>query len=47
MRLFLMFLLSCFICGMFLDRLERRLQLAIIACLCVLVSIGYYFFNEI
>lgn len=47
MKLFLLFILCCFVAGMLLQKRGNKTHLGIMFGLALLVSVGYFFFNQI
>jgi uncharacterized membrane protein YfcA len=47
MKLFMGFVLICFIAGILLQKHDNKTQLSFMFGLALLVSIGYLFFNQI
>ena len=47
MKLFLLFTLSCFIAGILLQKRGNKTRMSLMFGLALLVSIGYFFFNQI
>jgi hypothetical protein len=47
MKLLMLFIFTCFIAGIVLQRLSTRKLMLVLFGLSALVSAGYYFFNQI
>jgi hypothetical protein len=47
MKLFLLFILSSFVAGILLQKREYKTRLSLMFGLALLVSVGYFFFNQI
>jgi len=47
MKLFLAYLLFCFIAGILLRKQALHIRMWVLFGVCVLITIGYFFFNQI
>jgi hypothetical protein len=47
MKLFLLFILSSFVASILLQKREYKTRLSLMFGLALLVSVGYFFFNQI
>jgi uncharacterized membrane protein YfcA len=47
MKLFLLFILCCFVAGILLQKRGYKTRLSMMFGLALLVSVGYFFFNQI
>ena len=47
MKLFLMFMISCFVAGILLQKRGYTTRLVLLFGIALLVSVGYFFFNQI
>lgn len=47
MKLFVLFILVCFVAGILLRKREYKTNLGIMFVIALLVSIGYFFFNQV
>jgi hypothetical protein len=47
MKLFLLFTLSSFVAGILLQKRDYKIRLSLMFGLALLVSVGYFFFNQI
>jgi hypothetical protein len=47
MKLFLLFILSSFVAGILLQKRDSKVRLSLMFGLALLVSVGYFFFNQI
>ena len=47
MKLFMGFVLICFVAGILLQKRNYKIQLSTMFGLALLVSVGYFFFNQI
>ncbi len=47
MKLFLLFILSSFVAGILLQKRDYKIHLSLMFGLALLVSVGYFFFNQI
>ena len=47
MKLFVLFTLICFVAGILLRKRGYKTQLSLMFVLALLISIGYFFFNQV
>jgi hypothetical protein len=47
MKYFLLFLVSCFLAGLYIDRIPVRLRRLVVPVLCLFIIVAFFFLNKV